>query len=181
MFTCTFSLVLIQCVVNALFARISEFVSDHVFDTIALNRRLIQIWYKFDTNFIQIWYNVFSICSFSVMQFQSVSRDTTPQRYYIMSATTYLTAMVSSNRALQYVNYPTQVIGKSCKPIPVMILGALYARKKYPFKKYCFILTIVAGVVLFVIKDSSKVQDETSFFGYFLLVSWYFGLVGTLG
>ena len=108
-----------------------------------------------------------------VMQFQGVSRDTTPQKYYMMSATTYLTAMVSSNRALQYVNYPTQVIGKSCKPIPVMVLGALYAKKKYPIKKYCFILTIVAGVVLFVMKDtSSKVQEETSWFGYFLLVSW---------
>lgn len=105
------------------------------------------------------------------MQSQGVSRDTTPQKYYIMSATTYLTAMVSSNRALQYVNYPTQVIGKSCKPIPVMILGALYARKKYPIKKYCFILTIVAGVVLFVMKDtSSSVQEDTGYFGYFLLV-----------
>lgn len=105
------------------------------------------------------------------MQLQSVSRDPTPQKLYIMSAATYLTAMVSSNKALLYVNYPTQVIGKSCKPIPVMILGALYARKKYPIKKYCFVLTIIAGVVLFVMKDTtSKVQEETNYFGYFLLV-----------
>lgn len=146
-FTCTFSLVLVQCVVNAVFAKISEFLVC-----------------PFDANIFG--QNIL------VMQFQGVSRDTTPQKYYMMSATTYLTAMVSSNRALQYVNYPTQVIGKSCKPIPVMILSALYARKKYSIKKYCFILTIVAGVVLFVMKDtSSKVTEETNWFGYFLLVS----------
>ena len=49
--------------------------------------------------------------------------DTTPTSYYALCAFTYLTAMVSSNKALLWVNYPTQVIGKSCKPIPVMILG----------------------------------------------------------
>ena len=51
--------------------------------------------------------------------------DTTPTKYYATCAFTYLTAMVASNKALMWVNYPTQVIGKSCKPIPVMILGVL--------------------------------------------------------
>ena len=53
--------------------------------------------------------------------------DSTPTTYYAIAAFTYLTAMVSSNKALLWVNYPTQVIGKSCKPIPVMILGKLVA------------------------------------------------------
>ena len=50
-------------------------------------------------------------------------KDSTPQKYYGISALTYVLAMVFSNKALLWVNYPTQVIGKSCKPIPVMILG----------------------------------------------------------
>ena len=49
--------------------------------------------------------------------------DTTKSYYYAASSFTYLVAMVTSNKALLWVNYPTQVIGKSCKPIPVMILG----------------------------------------------------------
>ena len=53
----------------------------------------------------------------------SSGQDSTPMTYYALSAFTYLTAMVSSNKALLWVNYPTQVIGKSCKPIPVMLLG----------------------------------------------------------
>ncbi len=64
--------------------------------------------------------------------------------------------MVSSNKALMWVSYPTQVVGKSCKPIPVMVLGVLLGRKRYPALKYLFILLIVAGVALFMYKDGGK-------------------------
>lgn len=55
--------------------------------------------------------------------------DTTSTLYYSVSALTYLLAMVCSNMALKFVNYPTQVIAKSGKPIPVMILGVLLGKK----------------------------------------------------
>ena len=42
-----------------------------------------------------------------------------------------------------------QVLGKSCKPIPVMLMGALMG-KKYPGKKYINVGLIVAGVALFM-------------------------------
>jgi len=65
----------------------------------------------------------------------SPGTDSTPTTYYAIAAFTYLTAMVSSNKALLWVNYPTQVIGKSCKPIPVMLLGkfTVTSRRLYPF------------------------------------------------
>ena len=65
----------------------------------------------------------------------SPGTDSTPTTYYAIAAFTYLTAMVSSNKALLWVNYPTQVIGKSCKPIPVMLLGKFKAipRRLYTF------------------------------------------------
>merc|ERR1719309_1889291 len=81
--------------------------------------------------------------------------DTTKSSFYACASLTYLLAMVTSNKALSWVNYPTQVIGKSCKPIPVMVLGVLVGRKKYPMLKYLFILMIVAGVALFMYKDSA--------------------------
>lgn len=55
--------------------------------------------------------------------------DTTSTLYYSLSALTYLLAMVCSNMALKFVSYPTQVIAKSGKPIPVMILGVLLGKK----------------------------------------------------
>lgn len=42
-----------------------------------------------------------------------------------------------------------QVLGKSCKPIPVMVMGA-FLGKKYPLKKYANVALIVAGVALFM-------------------------------
>ena len=79
-------------------------------------------------------------------------KDETSSLYCAVSSFSYLTAMVTSNKALTWVNYPTQVVGKSCKPIPVMILGVVIGRKKYPLLKYLFVLTIVAGVALFMYK-----------------------------
>lgn len=56
------------------------------------------------------------------------SDDKTPKLYYGSVAVTYLLAMVCSNMALQWVPYPTQVVGKSAKPIPVLILGVLLGK-----------------------------------------------------
>jgi len=82
--------------------------------------------------------------------------DSTSSSYYAVCSLTYLLAMVTSNKALSWVNYPTQVIGKSCKPIPVMVLGVLVGRKRYPLLKYLFILMIVLGVALFMYKDGAS-------------------------
>lgn len=59
-------------------------------------------------------------------------------------------------------------MGKSCKPIPVMILGVLFGRKSYPLAKYLFILTVVIGVVLFMYKDkpAAVVSDANSGIGF---------------
>ena len=86
-------------------------------------------------------------------------KDNTKSYYYAASSLTYLVAMVTSNKALMWVNYPTQVVSKSCKPIPVMILGVLIGRKKYPLLKYLFVIMIVIGVVLFMYKHEQTKRD----------------------
>lgn len=102
------------------------------------------------------------------------SKDTTTNFFYCCSAFTYLTAMVSSNRALQHVSYPTQVIAKSCKPIPVMILGVLYARKRYSLLKYLFVFLIVIGVGVFMYNPSksspTKSTQSSLYIGELLLL-----------
>lgn len=88
--------------------------------------------------------------------------NTTLTFYYWSSALTYLLAMVCSNKSLQWVNYPTQVIGKSGKPIPVMLLGVLIGKKRYPLQKYVFVLLVVIGVALFMYKDGKTPTSETT-------------------
>ncbi|XP_023409370.2 solute carrier family 35 member B1 isoform X1 [Loxodonta africana] len=123
-FTFALTLVFIQCVINAVFAKI-----------------LIQF---FDTARV----------------------DRTRSWLYAACSVSYLGAMVSSNSALQFVNYPTQVLGKSCKPIPVMLLGVTLLRKKYPLAKYLCVLLIVAGVALFMYKPKKVVGMEEHTIGY---------------
>jgi len=103
---------------------------------------------------------------------QPQKEDKTPTFYYISSSLTYLLAMVTSNVALRWVPYPTQVVGKSAKPIPVMILGVLVGNKRYDLKKYICIITIVIGVALFMYKDgqnNSSINEETIGLGELLL------------
>ena len=72
------------------------------------------------------------------------------------------------------VFYTEQVLGKSVKPIPVMVLGVLLAHKKYPWLKYLFVLMITTGVAMFMYKPSkAQAASETSAvlgWGEFLLV-----------
>ncbi|XP_060527203.1 solute carrier family 35 member B1 homolog [Cylas formicarius] len=84
------------------------------------------------------------------------AEDKTAKLYYASVSVTYLLAMVASNMALQWVPYPTQAVGKSAKPIPVMILGVLLGKKSYPFKKYLFVFLIVTGIVIFMLKEGTE-------------------------
>jgi UDP-galactose transporter B1 len=47
--------------------------------------------------------------------------DATHFGWYAASAFCYVSAMVCGNMALRWITYPTQVIAKSSKPIPVMV------------------------------------------------------------
>lgn len=102
---------------------------------------------------------VFFQCIFSalfskaILSYHNEGVDTTPNLMYSMCSLTYIGAMLASNEALQHVSYPTQVVGKSIKPVPVMILGVLIARKRYRLVKYAGVLMIVLGIVLFMKKD----------------------------
>jgi len=71
-----------------------------------------------------------------------------PSRFAILGMTS-MASTYCSVRSLRYVIYPIQVLAKSCKPVPVMLMGALMG-KKYPLKKYVNVCLIVAGVALFM-------------------------------
>eukprot|EP01095_Lingulamoeba_sp_RSL-Kostka_P000591 TRINITY_DN10867_c0_g1_i1.p1 TRINITY_DN10867_c0_g1~~TRINITY_DN10867_c0_g1_i1.p1 ORF type:complete len:349 (+),score=65.79 TRINITY_DN10867_c0_g1_i1:43-1089(+) len=91
-------------------------------------------------------------------------KNTTKIYKYGIFSTTYLAAMFCSNYALNFVDYPTQVIGKACKPIPVMIMNMVINKNVYTWKKWVAILVIVAGIALFFYnpnKIGSKKTDMT--------------------
>ncbi len=75
--------------------------------------------------------------------------STIPPAQFAVLGLTSMGSTFFSVRALRYVIYPIQVLAKSCKPVPVMLMGALMG-KKYPAKKYIKVALIVGGVGLFM-------------------------------
>eukprot|EP00980_Cylindrotheca_fusiformis_P004076 scaffold880_cov132-Cylindrotheca_fusiformis.AAC.72 len=71
-----------------------------------------------------------------------------PARFAILGLTS-MGSTFCSVRSLRYVIYPIQVLAKSCKPVPVMLMGALMG-KKYDTRKYINVIMIVTGVALFM-------------------------------
>jgi UDP-galactose transporter B1 len=53
--------------------------------------------------------------------------------------------------ALQYVDYVTFILAKSCKLLPVMLLHLTIFRKRYPVYKYAVVGAVTLGVALFTI------------------------------
>lgn len=102
----------------------------------------------------------------TILQVTKTEPDSTPTKLYAACAVTYLGAMVASNSSLKFVSYPMQVLGKSCKPIPVMILGVFLARKSYPWIKYLAVLFIVAGVAVFMYKDQKPGASDDHALGW---------------
>lgn len=104
--------------------------------------------------FIQCAVN--TVVAFVAKNSGKTSLDNVPFTLYSMCSVSYFLAMLFSNLALEWINYPTQVLGKSCKPIPIMLFGVLFASKRYPWRKYLYVLLIVVGMAVFLFKDDKK-------------------------
>lgn len=55
------------------------------------------------------------------------------------------------------------MLGKSCKPVPIMIFGVLFAKKQHPPQKYACVLMIVLGVAMFLYKERKAGSTAPSF------------------
>lgn len=76
-----------------------------------------------------------------------------PWRSFTVVALLTVTTMGCSNASLMYLNYPTQLIFKSCKPLPVMIGGVLIQRKRYTPLNFLGAALMCAGLVVFTLAD----------------------------
>ncbi len=81
---------------------------------------------------------------------------------------TFVSAMLCSNLALEYVSYPTQALAKSSKMIPVMIGGLLTKSEHYTAIQYVQVILVTFGITVFQWKKSGGSQDS-DYFGLVLL------------
>ena len=62
--------------------------------------------------------------------------------------------------ALKYVSFPTQVLTKSSKLIPVMLMGKAISGKKYPWYEYGVAIVIAAGVATFMLSEKKEKMED---------------------
>ena len=79
-----------------------------------------------------------------------------PHKDIFNSGVSQMLAMAASNEALRYVSYPTQVLGESCKMVPVMAGGIVLGGKKYAASEYIQVILITIGVCVFNFGGKSK-------------------------
>jgi solute carrier family 35 (UDP-galactose transporter), member B1 len=76
-------------------------------------------------------------------------------------------------RSLRHLNYPTMILGKSCKLVPVMLMNFLIYRKRFELYKYGTVALItigVSGFMLFESKGKTSSASPNSLFGLGLLL-----------
>jgi UDP-galactose transporter B1 len=52
---------------------------------------------------------------------------------------------MSSNEALKYVSFPTQVLAKSCKMVPVMAIKVIKFGETYQSQDYAVVVLVTLG------------------------------------
>ncbi|GBC06928.1 hypothetical protein RclHR1_07140015 [Rhizophagus clarus] len=75
--------------------------------------------------------------------------------------------------SLKHIDYPTIILGKSCKLVPVMMMNVILYRKKFPFYKYIVVFLVTVGVSTFMllqpVSEKKKSLASNSLYGILLL------------
>lgn len=64
--------------------------------------------------------------------------------------------------ALKYVSFPTQVLAKASKIIPVMIMGKIISKKTYKYHEYGTAIAISVGTAIFLLAGRKHTDIATS-------------------
>lgn len=110
----------------------------------------------------------------TVISFTKQPPFTAPFYKFSFTSLSNVLSSWSQLEALKYISFPTQVLAKSSKLIPVMLMGKLISRKSYPTYDYVVALVIGFGVSVFTLNNSegSERQGSTSFSGIILIASY---------
>ncbi|KAJ3328590.1 UDP-galactose transporter [Blyttiomyces sp. JEL0837] len=83
---------------------------------------------------------------------QSLGNPSTPLLWkYTQLSVIHVIASPFGYASLKYIDYPTMILGKSCKLVPVMLMNLLLYRKRFPIHKYFIVGLITTGVSAFML------------------------------
>lgn len=95
-----------------------------------------------------------TVCVYGERKF--IAKETervAPLSAYPLLTGCLLTSSALSNLALNYINFPTKVVFRSCKLIPTMIVASFVHRKVFTSVEYILAFCVSLGLVLFAAAD----------------------------
>ncbi|KAL1006385.1 hypothetical protein UPYG_G00071660 [Umbra pygmaea] len=101
-----------------------------------------------------VQFGFYSLFGLVELQLTQDKRRRIPGKTYMIIAFLTVGTMGLSNTSLGYLNYPTQVIFKCCKLIPVMIGGVFIQGKRYNLVDVSAALCMSLGLIWFTLADS---------------------------
>lgn len=69
---------------------------------------------------------------------------------YFQTSLLITTAAPFGFAALSHISYPTMVLGKSCKLVPVLIMNVLLYRRRFSSHKYLVVAMVTTGISIFM-------------------------------
>uniref|UniRef100_A0AAQ5Y9J4 Adenosine 3'-phospho 5'-phosphosulfate transporter 2 n=1 Tax=Amphiprion ocellaris TaxID=80972 RepID=A0AAQ5Y9J4_AMPOC len=115
-----------------------------------------------------VQFGFYSMFGLVELQLTQDKRRRIPGKTYMIIAFLTVGTMGLSNTSLGYLNYPTQVIFKCCKLIPVMIGGVFIQGKRYNVADVSAALCMSLGLIWFTLADS-KVAPNFNVTGVLLI------------
>ncbi|XP_073306052.1 UDP-galactose/UDP-glucose transporter 4-like isoform X3 [Primulina huaijiensis] len=81
-----------------------------------------------------------------------------PWKTYVKLSAVLMGSHGLTKGSLAYLNYPAQIMFKSTKVLPVMVMGTFIPglRRKYPAHEYISAMLLVVGLILFTLADANS-------------------------
>ncbi|XP_077480687.1 adenosine 3'-phospho 5'-phosphosulfate transporter 2 isoform X2 [Stigmatopora argus] len=101
-----------------------------------------------------VQFGLYSVFGLTELQLTQDKRRRIPGKTYVVLAFLTVGTIGLSNTSLGYLNYPTQIIFKCCKLIPVMIGGVFLQGKRYNVVDVFAAVCMSFGLIWFMLADS---------------------------
>lgn len=96
-----------------------------------------------------------------------------PLYKYVFCSLSNIMSSWCQYEALKYVSFPTQVLAKASKIIPVMIMGKIISHTTYEYYEYVTAVLISIGMTLFMLDSSDYKNDGATTVSGIILLGGY--------
>lgn len=129
-----------------------------------------------NSQFLVFINRILAMCiGMTVLAVQPQPNHTAPLYKYSYSSFSNIMSSWCQYEALKFVSFPTQVLAKASKVIPVMLMGKVVSRRNYEYHEYLTAIMISIGVSMFLLTSGDVTRHKgtiTTFSGVILLVGY---------